>query len=100
MLTHLAALPHHTTPQGPRIWYKTLREIVTLERMHRAFDDGLMEVGVWQGSLVRAGARFQDRCCAVPAAQRSRWGPQSTLRLAALATLSSALPCPHRCSTA
>lgn len=30
--------------QGPRIWYKTLREIVTLERMHRAFDDGLMEV--------------------------------------------------------
>ncbi len=30
--------------QGPRIWYKTVREIVTLERMHRAFDDGLMEV--------------------------------------------------------
>lgn len=28
--------------KGPRIWYKTVREIVTLERMHRAFADGLM----------------------------------------------------------
>ncbi len=28
--------------KGPRIWYKTMREIVTLERMHRAFADGLM----------------------------------------------------------
>ncbi|KAI7837904.1 hypothetical protein COHA_008285 [Chlorella ohadii] len=32
--------------KGPRIWYKTVREIVTLERMHRAFDDGLMEYGM------------------------------------------------------
>ena len=35
--------------QGPRMWYKVMREIVTLERMHRAFDDGLMEVGGWVG---------------------------------------------------
>jgi MPBQ/MSBQ methyltransferase len=34
------------TVQGPRIWYKTVREIVTLERMHRAFADGLMEYGM------------------------------------------------------
>lgn len=32
--------------KGPKIWYKTVREIVTLERMHRAFDDGLMEYGM------------------------------------------------------
>jgi MPBQ/MSBQ methyltransferase len=32
--------------KGPIIWYKTVREIVTLERMHRAFTDGLMEYGM------------------------------------------------------
>jgi len=32
--------------KGPRAWYKVLREIVTLERMHRAFADGLMEYGM------------------------------------------------------
>jgi MPBQ/MSBQ methyltransferase len=32
--------------RGPVIWYKVVREIVTLERMHRAFDDGLMEYGM------------------------------------------------------
>eukprot|EP00873_Tetraselmis_striata_P009760 jgi/Tetstr1/430024/TSEL_019885.t1 len=32
--------------KGPKIWYRTLREIVTLERMHRAFDRGLMEYGM------------------------------------------------------
>ena len=32
--------------KGPLIWYRTLREIVTLERMHRAFDRGLMEYGM------------------------------------------------------
>ena len=37
---------HVRTVQGPRIWYKTVREIVTLERMHRAFADGLMEYGM------------------------------------------------------
>jgi MPBQ/MSBQ methyltransferase len=34
---------------GPRIWYKTIREIVTLERMHRAFDSGLMTYGLIKG---------------------------------------------------
>lgn len=31
---------------NPLIWYKVLREIVTLERMHRAFDSGLMQYGM------------------------------------------------------
>jgi MPBQ/MSBQ methyltransferase len=32
--------------KGPLAWYKVMREIVTLERMHRAFFDGLMEYGM------------------------------------------------------
>ena len=32
--------------KGPVAWYKVMREIVTLERMHRAFADGLMEYGM------------------------------------------------------
>jgi hypothetical protein len=39
------------------MWYKVMREIVTLERMHRAFDDGLMEVGG------RPGCHAQRECC-------------------------------------
>ena len=35
-----------TSRAGPRIWWKTIREIVTLERMHRAFDCGLMTYGM------------------------------------------------------
>merc|ERR1711924_46627 len=35
--------------KGPLIWYKTVREIVTLERMHQAFDCGLMEYGMIKG---------------------------------------------------
>jgi MPBQ/MSBQ methyltransferase len=31
---------------NPFIWWKTVREIVMLERMHRAFASGLMEYGV------------------------------------------------------
>lgn len=31
---------------NPLIWYKVVREIVTLERMHRAFDSGLMQYGM------------------------------------------------------
>ena len=38
--------PWIVVSKGPRIWYKTVREIVTLERMHRAFVDGLMEYGM------------------------------------------------------
>mmetsp|Transcript_9961 Transcript_9961/g.32290 ORF Transcript_9961/g.32290 Transcript_9961/m.32290 type:complete len:416 (-) Transcript_9961:36-1283(-) len=36
--------------KGPIIWYKTVREIVTLERMHRAFDSGLMAYGMIKGT--------------------------------------------------
>uniref|UniRef100_A0A061SEC2 Methyltransferase domain-containing protein n=1 Tax=Tetraselmis sp. GSL018 TaxID=582737 RepID=A0A061SEC2_9CHLO len=32
--------------KGPKVWYRVMREIVTLERMHRAFDRGLMEYGM------------------------------------------------------
>lgn len=34
---------------NPSLWYKVTREIVTLERMHRAFDAGLMEYGLMRG---------------------------------------------------
>lgn len=36
--------------KGPKIWYSVVREIVTLERMHRAFADGLMEYGMIRGT--------------------------------------------------
>ena len=32
--------------KGPRVWYRVLREIVMLERMHRAFSRGLMQYGM------------------------------------------------------
>ena len=32
--------------KGPKVWYRTVREIITLERMHRAFNDGLMKYGM------------------------------------------------------
>nr|QKY15242.1 putative tocopherol o-methyltransferase, chloroplastic (VTE4) [Polytomella parva] len=32
--------------KGPRIWYKTLREVVMIQRMHKAFAKGLMEYGM------------------------------------------------------
>jgi len=35
---------------GPRVWWKTIREIVTLERMHRAFDSGLMTYGMMRAT--------------------------------------------------
>ncbi len=33
----------------PWAWYKVTREIVTLERMHQAFDKGLMQYGMIRG---------------------------------------------------
>jgi len=42
--------PWFVIAKGPRIWYKTVREIVTLERMHRAFDRGLMQYGMIKGT--------------------------------------------------
>lgn len=41
--------PWIVVSKGPRIWYKTVREIVTIERMHQAFDSGLMEYGLMKG---------------------------------------------------
>ena len=35
---------------GPRQWYKVVREIVTLERMARAFESGLMTYGMIKGT--------------------------------------------------
>lgn len=32
--------------KGPVIWYKVIREIIMIERMHRAFSQGLMEYGM------------------------------------------------------
>ena len=45
---------------GPRIWYKTIREIVTLERMHRAFDRGLMTYGLIKGRKKEKIVRDKD----------------------------------------
>ena len=42
--------------KGPVVWYKTVREIVTLEKMHRAFDSGLMEYGMIKGRKKAASA--------------------------------------------
>merc|ERR1719183_2905205 len=42
----IVILKGFTSRTGPRIWWKTIREIVTLERMHRAFDCGLMTYGM------------------------------------------------------
>ena len=36
--------------KGPLVWYRTVREIVTLERMHRAFDTGLMQYGMMKAT--------------------------------------------------
>jgi MPBQ/MSBQ methyltransferase len=35
-----------TTRAGPALWWKTIREIVTLNRMHKAFEKGLMTYGM------------------------------------------------------
>ncbi|GLC52876.1 hypothetical protein PLESTB_000683600 [Pleodorina starrii] len=43
--------------KGPRIWYKTVREIVTLERMHQAFAKGLMEYGMMTGTKALPSAK-------------------------------------------
>ncbi|GIL75531.1 hypothetical protein Vretifemale_5307, partial [Volvox reticuliferus] len=46
--------------KGPRIWYKTVREIVTLERMHQAFANGLMEYGMMAGTKALQSAKPAD----------------------------------------
>jgi MPBQ/MSBQ methyltransferase len=39
---------------GPKVWWKTVRDGVCLERMHRAFDRGLMEYGMMRGTKAPA----------------------------------------------
>ena len=38
--------PWIVVSKGPKVWYRVIREIVTIERMHRAFARGLMEYGM------------------------------------------------------
>lgn len=42
--------------KGPRVWYSVIREIVTIERMHRAFARGLMEYGMIRGHKTGSGS--------------------------------------------
>jgi len=56
---------------NPKLWYKVTREIVTLERMHRAFDMGLMEYGLMRGvkaAKAEAGAGAAEGAEQRPAA--------------------------------
>ena len=54
--------------KGPWVWYMVVREIVTLERMHRAFARGLMEYGMIRGTKGGpAGAGAGSAAAAAPA---------------------------------
>ena len=46
-------MPYCMSPR-PNIWYKTLRDIVCLERMRRAFGRGLMQYGMIKGVKAKA----------------------------------------------
>jgi MPBQ/MSBQ methyltransferase len=51
---------------NPKLWYKVTREIVTLERMHRAFDTGLCEYGLMRA--VKVGGLKADAAAGAGAA--------------------------------
>lgn len=51
--------------KGPRVWYSVIREIVTIERMHRAFARGLMEYGMLRA--VKRGGPGQPAATAAAA---------------------------------
>ena len=42
--------------KGPVMWYKVIREIIMIERMHRAFSRGLMEYGMIRAVKAPAAA--------------------------------------------
>lgn len=42
--------------KGPVIWYKTIREIIMIECMHRGFAKGLMEYGMIRATKALAFA--------------------------------------------
>lgn len=48
---------------NPFIWWKVVREIITLERMHQAFASGLMEYGA---VLLLLGVKRWGQQCLVP----------------------------------
>jgi MPBQ/MSBQ methyltransferase len=52
---------------SPKLWYKVTREIVTLERMHRAFDRGLMVYG-----MMKAVKKAQVPAAASAAGQQEK----------------------------
>lgn len=58
--------------RGPQIWYKVVREIITLERMHRAFAKGLMQYGMIRGT--KMSSPLQDASQAAPVAVSSLSG--------------------------
>jgi MPBQ/MSBQ methyltransferase len=57
---------------NPKLWYKVTREIVTLERMHRAFDRGLMEYGLMRGTKAPVpAAKAEQQQQAAPESQQA-----------------------------
>ena len=43
---------HRPVIRRPLLWYKTLRDGITLERMHQSFADGLMQYGMMTATKV------------------------------------------------
>lgn len=56
--------------KGPKVWYSVVREIVTIERMHRAFARGLMEYGM--ARAVKKGGGKQATAAETPAVATTR----------------------------
>ena len=52
----------------PQVWYKVVRDAVTLERMHRAFDRGLMQYG-----MLRAEKKSADEIAMSRPTGFSQW---------------------------
>ena len=67
---------------NPFIWWKVVREIITLERMHKAFESGLMEYGV---PLPAAAAPMHESCAGAGGRARGDgvgvWGRHSRTRV-------------------
>ena len=53
--------------KGPRLWYKTVREIYMILRMHNAFSRGLMEYGMVRGRKLPSGVIRVETTEAKPA---------------------------------
>lgn len=55
---------------NPKLWYKVTREIVTLERMHRAFATGLMQYGMMKAVKAPVHAAQQAQQASSEAGQQ------------------------------